>query len=186
MKMEEHARVLDYLPQGRITDRYREPIAHVLGETYFTLLEIIVKKDANLTIGKRIFVGKEGRNEVERIKKRINYENLTATAKSQLESVIKEIVLSKEKEFISFFNKCGSVSIRQHQLELLPGIGKKHMEEIKKERDTKSFESFDDIKKRVSLMPDPVHVLVMRILSEIKGTTKYYLFAKPPIKPKEY
>ncbi len=185
MRMEEYARVLDYLNQGRPTDRYREPIAHVMGETYFTLLEVIVKKDITLSIGNRIFVGKEGRKEVERIKKRIDYFELTSTAKSQLESIVKEIVISKEQEFINFFNKCGSISIRQHQLELLPGIGRKHTEEIKREREKKLFESFKDIQERVSLMPDPIHVLVIRVLEEIKNTTKYYLFAKPPVIKRE-
>ena len=181
MKMEQYAYVLDFLSQGRVTDRYREPIAHVMGTTYFTLLEITVKKDTSLSIGQKIFVGKDGRNEVERIKRRIEYEDLTATGKSQLESVIKEIIIEKEQEFINFFNKCGAISIRQHQLELLPGIGKKHTEEIKKEREKKLFESFKDIQERVSLIPDPIHILVIRILDEIKHTTKYYLFSKPPI-----
>ncbi|MFA5381637.1 MAG: DUF655 domain-containing protein [Candidatus Micrarchaeia archaeon] len=185
MKMEEYGRVLDYLAQGRATDRYREPIAHVMGETYFTLLEVLIKKDSNLSIGERIYVGKEGRSEVERIKRRIEYLELTSTAKSQVESVIKEIVISKESEFVNFFNKCGSISIRQHQLELLPGIGKKHTEEIKREREERPFDSFRDIQERVSLMPDPINVIVMRILEEIKTTTKYYLFAKPPIINKE-
>ncbi len=185
MKMEENAYVLDYLAQGRVTDRHREPIAHLIGETYFTLLEVIIKKDSTLSIGQKVFVGKDGRTEVERIKRRIDYNELTATGRSQLEPIIKDIVLSKEKEFINFFNKCGSISIRQHQLELLPGIGKKHTEEIKREREEEPFTSFEDIQERVSLMPDPVHVLVIRILEEIKNTTKYYLFSKPPIIKRE-
>lgn len=183
--MEEYAYVLDYLSQGRVIDRYREPIAQVVGTTYFTLLELIIKKDSSLSMGQKIFVGKEGRNEVERIKKRIDYEELTATGKSQLEAIIREIIIEKEEEFVNFFNKCGAISIRQHQLELLPGIGKKHTEEIKREREKKPFESFKDIQERVSLIPDPVHVLVLRVMEEIKQTTKYYLFSKPPILKRE-
>ena len=38
-----------------------------------------------------------------------------------------------------------------HMLELLPGVGKKHMWEIIEARKDKPFESFEDIKNRVKL-----------------------------------
>ena len=64
-----------------------------------------------------------------------------------------------------------------HQLELLPGLGKKHMWEIIEERKDKPFESFDDIKKRVKLMPDPEKAIIKRIISEIQGKEKHKIFA---------
>jgi putative nucleotide binding protein len=73
-------------------------------------------------------------------------------------------------------------------LELLPGIGKKHMWDIIKARKEKPFESFDDIKKRVTMLSDPVKLISKRILLELeatgdkKGKRKYVLFTRPPAK----
>ncbi len=63
-----------------------------------------------------------------------------------------------------------------HQLELLPGLGKKHMWEIIEARKEKPFESFADIKKRVKLMPDPEKAIIKRILKELSGIEKHRVF----------
>ena len=63
-----------------------------------------------------------------------------------------------------------------HQLELLPGIGSKHLWEILEERKKKPFESFEDIKKRVSLIPDPEKMITKRIIEELEDKDKYRLF----------
>jgi len=65
-----------------------------------------------------------------------------------------------------------------HQLELLPGLGKKHMWEILDIRKEKPFESFNDIKKRVKLMPDPKKAIIKRILAEIQGKEKHRIFVR--------
>ena len=65
-----------------------------------------------------------------------------------------------------------------HQLELLPGLGKKHMWEILDIRKEKEFESFADIKKRVKLMPDPEKAVIKRIVSEIQGQEKHLIFVE--------
>lgn len=65
-----------------------------------------------------------------------------------------------------------------HQLELLPGLGKKHMWEIIEARDEKPFDNFEDIKKRVKLMPDPEKLIIKRVLSEMQGVEKHRLFVK--------
>jgi len=65
-----------------------------------------------------------------------------------------------------------------HQLELLPGLGKKHMWEIIEQRDEKPFESFEDIKKRVKLMPDPEKSVIKRIIHEIEGQEKHFVFVE--------
>ena len=65
-----------------------------------------------------------------------------------------------------------------HQIELLPGVGKKHMWEIIEARKEKDFDSFDDIKKRVKLMPDPKKAIIKRILQEIEGNEKHRLFVE--------
>jgi putative nucleotide binding protein len=65
-----------------------------------------------------------------------------------------------------------------HQLELLPGLGKKHMWEIIQAREDKPFENFVDIKARVKLMPDPEKTIVKRIISELEGNEKHHIFVE--------
>ena len=101
---------------------------------------------------------------------------LTGTAKQELEFVIREIVHTNQTKFIEFFNKAQPLSTRMHQLELLPGLGKKHMWEIIEAREEKPFENFADIKTRVKLMPDPEKTVVKRIVSELEGNEKYHIF----------
>ncbi|MEK6809815.1 MAG: DUF655 domain-containing protein, partial [Nanoarchaeota archaeon] len=52
----------------------------------------------------------------------------------------------------------------------------KHMWEIIEERKGKPFESFEDLQKRVKLLPDPQKAIIKRLLAEIKGEDKYMLF----------
>ena len=180
MEMEEHARVIDFLPEGRSSEREREPTAQLLGEKYFTLLEVAVKKGVNVTLGQKLYIGKDERPEVEKIKKRIEFNDLTATARNEMPLVAKQIIHDREADFVAFFNKAGPISIRLHQLELLPGIGKKHLKEILDTRDTKQFESFKDIQQRVTLLPEPANLIFTRISEELHGDSKYYLFVRPP------
>jgi len=114
--------------------------------------------------------------EISHIKRRIRYEDLTGFAKSELEHAVRKIVEEDEKRFVDFFNKAQPITVRLHQLELLPGIGKKHMWEILEARKEKPFESFEDLKKRVKLMPDPMKIIVRRIMQEIHGSEKHTIF----------
>lgn len=180
MEMEEHGRVIDFLPEGRSSEREREPVAQLLGEKYFTLLEVAVKKDVKAALGQKLYIGKDERPEVEKIKRRIEFNDLTATARNELALVARQIIHDREAEFVSFFNKAGPISIRLHQLELLPGVGKKHLQEILDARDSKPFESFKDIQQRVTLLPDPANLIFTRINEELHGDSKYYLFVRPP------
>ena len=92
--------------------------------------------------------------------------------------MIKEIVQKNENRFVQFFNSAQPLTTRMHQLELLPGLGKKHMWEILEERDTEPFKHFNDIKKRVKLMPDPEKAVIRRIINEIQGKEKYRIFSE--------
>ena len=84
--------------------------------------------------------------------------------------------MNNEQRFVEFFNKAQPLSTRMHQLELLPGLGKKHMWEIIEERKGEPFKDFNDLKKRVKLMPDPEKVIMKRILQELDGTEKHNIF----------
>jgi putative nucleotide binding protein len=183
--MEEYAVVLDSLPYGKSTDVRREPIAQVVGEDYFTLLEITPKPGTEIAVGERIYIGKGPRDKVDHIKSRIGYFDLTSSARADLDRALRKIIKDKESYFVSFFNKCGPINIRLHQLELLPGVGKKHMRDILDERDRKPFESLEDINKRVALLPDASKIIVDRILEEMMGKSKYYILTRPPFQKEE-
>ncbi|MEW6329499.1 MAG: DUF655 domain-containing protein [Candidatus Micrarchaeota archaeon] len=178
--MEEYGIVIDSLPYGKSTDTRREPLAQVVGDAHFTLLEVVPKPDVPLTIGERIYVGKGPRDKIDHIKGRISYYELTSGAREELGRALKAIIKSKEKEVIEFFNRCGPITIRLHQLELLPGVGKKHMMDILEQREKKPFESFEDLSKRVALLPDPVRIIADRIIEELQGSSKYYILTRPP------
>jgi len=184
--MEEYAFVLDFLPYGKSADVKKEPLAQVIGELHFTLLEVVPKTGAQLAVGERIYIGKGEREKVDHIKGRIAFADLTGAAKAELEHAIRAIIDSREKDFVQFFNKCGPITIRLHQLELLPGIGKKHMLDIISERERKPFESFKDLSERVKLLPDPRKLLTERVLEELKGEGKYYILTKPPFSPRQH
>lgn len=183
--MEEYAWVVDFLPDGRSSDRMREPIAQLLGEKNFTLFEASIKQGAAVKFEDRLYVGKDQREQVEKIK-RVEFDELTAAAKNELNAVIRAIVMHREGEFVDFFNKSGSISIRLHQLNLLPGIGKKHLEEILEKRDVKPFADFADMKGRVTLLPDPINLIVMRVAEELRGDSKHYLFVRPPMEKRQF
>ena len=172
-KVEEYGIVLDFLPNGHPEERMTQPIAQVIGEKYFTLLEVVPREGIILNQGERVYLGPEKRERVHHIIGRIKYEKLTSTAKLELQHIIEELVNKKEKEIVNWINTCGAITMRLHQLELLPGIGKKHMWEILKERDKKPFKSFKEINERIPSLPDIRKAVINRIILELKGEDRY-------------
>ncbi|RLI94347.1 MAG: DUF655 domain-containing protein [Candidatus Altiarchaeales archaeon] len=178
MKKDEYARVLDFLPRGKseVPPHKRKPIAQVVGEKYFSLLEIVPRKNISFDVGTRVYIGEGVRDKVDHIERRIKYDWLTPTAKTELKIILEDIIRDREKEFIDFFNTSGTISTRLHKLEILPRIGKRHRQDILNEREIKKFDSFKDMQKRVKNMPDPVKILAEKIIEELKNESKYYLF----------
>jgi len=74
---------------------------------------------------------------------------------TRMHEFIEEMVGEREEEFVDFFNNAQPINTRLHQLELLPGFGKKHTHEIVEARKGSPFKNFDDIKERVKSVPDP-------------------------------
>jgi putative nucleotide binding protein len=177
---EEKALVLDFLPNGKSSSFKSEPLAIVMGTSFFTLLEVIPKPGVELKLMEEVYIGRESREKIDHIKQRITYENLTNNAKSELEKAVEKIVEINEKRFVQFFNASGSISLKRHQLELLPGVGKQHLEDILRERATKPFESFKDIESRVKFLTAPLAIFRRHIISELEGDQKHYLFVRPP------
>ncbi len=171
--------VLDYMEFGNPSDRHFEhrnnPVAQLIGTKYFTLLEVTPLPAIRLEILEKVDLGPHSK-----VRKpiRISYDDLTSVARTNLPEALKKIIIEKEKEFVEFFNTAEPVNIKLHTLELLPGVGKKTMRHILEERNIKPFTSFEDIRERAKI--DPVKVLVDRIIQELAGTEKYYLFIKPP------
>jgi putative nucleotide binding protein len=175
---EEQAIVLDYLPHGYAYEQntMKTPIAQALGLGHLTILELIPKKEVFLRPHQKVYIGEGKRDEIHHIKGRIPAETLTSTAKSELEHAVQAIVDQEEQKYVDFFNKAQPLSMRMHQLELLPGLGKKHMWEVLDARKAKPFESFEDIKTRVKLLPNPKQIIIKRILAELQGQEKYKIF----------
>ena len=183
-RYEEYAYVLDFLQHGkpgfRPTGRagYRAgALIQCVGEEFFTLLEALVKEELILKPGDRVYVGKDARQEVTYIIGRIGYEELTASAKAEVQSVVNKIVTNREKWFVNFFNTTRAITPRMHALELIPGIGKKYMWQVINERTKKPFESFEDLQKRTEL-PNPVKLITKRVMEELEGDSKYRLFTR--------
>ncbi len=175
---EEKAIVLDYLEHGYPFEEgsMKTPIVQALGIEHLTILELIPKKGVQLQPHQEVYIGEGKREEIHHIKGRIPMTKLTATAKNELALVVEHVVDGEEQKFVGFFNKAQPLTMRMHQLELLPGLGKKHMWEILEARKAKPFENFDDLKKRVKLLPDPKVVVIKRIMLELEGEQKYKVF----------
>ncbi len=183
--LEEYALVLDYMPTGKSFSPKPEPVAQLLGETKFTLLEA-VPKTADIRIKERVYIGKGDREKIALIKSRITYNDLTQVARNELPIAIGEIIRGSEQRFVDIFNNASPLNIRMHSLELLPGVGKKHLKAILDAREAKRFESFKDIAERVSLLQDPIKLLTDRVVEELKGESRFYMLTRPYAREPRY
>lgn len=175
---EEYAIVLDYLPTGKSYSPNPEPLVQLLGESKFTLLEA-VPKVRDIKVRERVYLGKGERDKIALIKSRIAYSELTEVAKSELPVAVYDMIKGNEAKFVALFNSASPLNIRMHSLELLPGVGKKHLKSILAAREEKPFESFADISARVPLLQDPVKLLTERVISELKGESRFYVLTRP-------
>jgi len=177
---EETVIVLDFLPHGYPFDtrpsHKKTAIVQAIGKTHFVLLELVPKKDIFLQPYEEVYIGEGKREKIHHILGRLNLDKLTAAAKTELEFVVADLVKKQEKQFVDFFNNAQPMTTRMHQLELIPGFGKKHMWELLEKREEKPFESFADLKARVKLLPDPEKAVVRRVLAEIQGKEKHRVF----------
>lgn len=176
MKKEEYAIILEYLPNGYPLEGKFMPIAQAVGEDNFTLLELVPRKESNLEVGERVYIGEGKRDKVYYISGKLIPNKITEPAKIHLTEFIEKKVKEQENKFIEFFNKSEAINKRIHQIELLPGFGKKHMKEILEKRKEKEFESFEEMKKRIQNLPDPEKAVVRRIIQELTTEERYNLF----------
>jgi putative nucleotide binding protein len=168
--------VLDYLPTG-LPDEQRSntPVAYTLGIEEFQCYLVRFGDETDLNVGDRVAVDPRG-EDVSRVQ-RIDYDDLTGAAQSELEYAVADIVDTEERRFFDFYNDARAITTRLHALNLLPGIGKKLRNNVLDQRKRQPFESFDDMEKRVSGLHDPRQVLIDRIVEEIQeDDMKYRIF----------
>ncbi len=179
--MEEYVRIIDYLPQGIPSGSYskKEPVCFGVGEEEFKLFELVPRPNAQIHMGDRVYVGENRslRTQIEHIRRRVGYSELTNTAQTELDYAVNEIVASNSKRFIRFYNEAIPISMRKHMLEELPGLGKKSMEALIKERNKEKFKDFADLSARVPVVKNPEKLISARIILEISDSDmKRYIF----------
>jgi len=173
---EEKAIILDFLPHGYPLEGKMIPIVQAIGTSYFTLLQLVPRRGIKLQLKEEVYIGSGKRDQISYILGRLPKEKLTETAKIELQDFISKVVAEQEPRFVDFFNNAEPINTRLHQLELLPGFGKKHMQAVIKEREKSKFKSFEDIKKRIKNIPDPKKTIEKRLLEELIEELKYNIF----------
>ncbi len=178
-----YAVVLDYLPHGRPDDdrpQYeKSPVGYAVGESDFRLYELTFADDADVGIEDRVVLSPESERETVDRFKEVEFDDLSNAARSELEYVVEDVVDRDEDRFVSFYNDAQPITLRLHQLNLLPGIGKKLRNNILDQRKRKPFESFEDLEERVSGLHNPKEVLVERIVEELRDEDlKYKAFVR--------
>lgn len=175
---QELALVLDVLAHGRSGDdrpQYeKEPLAYVLDQDALTLFELTLHT-ADVSIGDEIDIYD---GELVRRASAVDYDDLPGGASSELEYVIEDMVTENEQRHVDVYNEAGPITLRLHQLNLLPGIGEKLRNDILDERKRRPFQSFEDIEARIDGLHNPREIIVERMLEEIRDEDlKYRLFA---------
>ncbi|MEY7850716.1 DUF655 domain-containing protein [Natrarchaeobius sp. A-rgal3] len=173
--------VLDYLAHGLSDDgrpQYeKSPAGYAIDVESFELYQVAFDEDERLTIGSEVVIEPADEREVVTECQRVEYEDLSSGSRSELEYVVQDVVEENEERFVDFYNEAQPITLRLHQLNLLPGIGKKLRNGILDERKRKPFESFDELSERVSGLHDPDEILVERILEELRDDDlKYQTF----------
>ena len=177
----ESALILDYLPHGRADDdrpQYQKSsLAQALDPETFALYEFVLADDADVSIGDEV-PPERGTAGIEEVR-RIDFGDLSGGARSELEHAVADLVELEEDRFVDFFNEAQPITLRLHQLTLLPGIGDKLRDTVLDRRKRQPFQSFDDLQQRVSGLHDPQGTLVDRIMEELRDEdVKYKLFVR--------
>ncbi|ATW87005.1 putative nucleotide binding protein [Halohasta litchfieldiae] len=177
-----HAVVLDYLPHGRSDDNrpqyQKNPVAYALTEDSFDLFELTLTDEADINIVDRVAVDPLDDEQIDTLQQ-IEFDDLTSSAQSELEYAIEAIIDADEGRFVDFYNEAQPITLRLHQLNLLPGIGKKLRNKILDTRKRGPFESFEELSERVGGLHRPKEVLIERIEEEIRDEDlKYKIFAR--------
>ncbi|MEK6915362.1 MAG: DUF655 domain-containing protein [Nanoarchaeota archaeon] len=176
IKKDDYALVLDYLANGYPLSGNMKSVVQAIGIQHLALLELAPVRGAQIDIKEKVYIGPERRDKIYYIIGRLRVDKLTETAKIQLQEFVEGHVGEHEQEFVKFFNTAQAINTRLHQLELLPGFGRKHTQELLNSRNEKQFESFEEIRQRVKSVPDPKKAIERRIIEELTENPRQRLF----------
>ncbi len=138
----------------------------------FGLYELSLVEDTDLSMTDRIRLDGPA---VSRCRE-VSFDDLTRNAAAEIEYAV-EAIVDDENRFVDFYNEAGPITLRLHQLNLLPGIGKKLRNNVLDERKRGRFKSFEEVADRVSGLHRPREVIVDRINEEIReADLKYRTF----------
>lgn len=178
---EEYGYVLDFLEEGRVLSRVGRPVhtpyAQLLGEDYFTLLEVSLFPRVRLGPKERVFIGKGDRPQVKNVLGRIRHNELTPQARFMLPEVAEHIIVKNESRFIDLLNNLQSISPKMHAIELLPSIGRMNAKKILEERAKKPFSSFEDFLNRAGIH-GMARLMAQRVVEELSTNVKYRIFTR--------
>lgn len=179
---ETHAYVLAVIPPKlhlRPSRTRGETVIQAIGESHFTLLELIPAPNARTHPQERVSIQRTANGKIDYVKRRLVYEDLTPESVAELPLVVEIIVTKHESRFIQFFNEAQPMTTRMHSLQLLPGIGQTLMWAILEERKKEPFKNFDDISARTKLQ-NPKKAVTSRIITELSEDAKRWVFVRPP------
>lgn len=180
--LETHAYVLSIVPPKMYLRDSRprgETLVQGIGESHFTLLEMVPERGATLRPEERVSIERDAPSKVNHVRRRIFFEDLTPESEASLQLVIEMIITKHEAKYVQFFNEAAPLTTKMHSLQLLPGIGPALMWAILEERKREPFKSFDDIAERTKLR-NPKKVIAARIIDELKEDVKRWIFVRPP------
>lgn len=153
--------------------------AHIIGSTWFTLLEVSVVDNANIMVMDTVSLNKDDEeSKISKIVNRITADKLTTIGSKSLGKAIEMILIEEEKRFITWINQAEAINIRLHKLQLIKGIGPKFMQIILDERKVVPFVGYEDFEERTKI--SGIQGLIkQRIMDEITDDTiKYHLFTR--------
>jgi len=185
--LETHAYVLSIIPPKEFLRDSRprgDTIVQGIGESHFTLLEMIPQREVKLHPQERVSIQRNSVSKIDHVQRRVFYEDLVPESVAELALVIEIIVTKHEHKYVQFFNEASPITTRMHSLQLLPGIGQTLMWAILEERKREPFKSFEDIAARTKLQ-NPKKVITARIIDELKEEVKRWLFVRPPKREEE-
>ena len=174
--------LLDILQHGGV-DKARhswDPIAQIISFPDFKMYEVTLNKNkiTELKLEEKypFDIGQDAL--FIKVNTLLEHDKLTPASARSLHSVIRFYVTAHEERFINFVNKVGPITIKRHYLEVLPGIGKKLMNEIIAQRTVKEFETYEEVHTRVPGFK-PIDVITKRIIEELENDdVKHRLFVR--------
>jgi len=151
--------------------------AIVIGSKYLTPLEVILRKGTSTEPGEKLYIGKDRREKVYSIRRRVTHTELKNIDEEDFLSYLNKIVTENDSFFTDFINNSKPQSINRHQLQLLSNIGEKNLNKILTEREKKQFTCLDDVEKRTEL--NVKKSITNRIFVELTNPDeKVFLFVK--------